>query len=349
MNENELNAIIHGVLRTCIDKDVAIQDVVEFDMLVKLMDEAQQVLVQDPILLRLPADIVIVGDIHGNIDDLVRIFEQCKYPPETRYLFLGDYVDRGRNSVEVIALLFALKCKYPKHIYLLRGNHETQTVSRSYGFLRECTAKYMTTLFAEIVFVFRALSIAAVVGDAIFCVHGGISPELKRLEDFAKLWRPKEVVWGVFSDMLWSDPSLDVEWFAPNSRGVGYLFGLNAVNAFLEQNNLQVMIRSHEACSDGCMSPFGDEKKCVTVFSNSDYCGRGNNAAVLRVAEDLMIRTEMIPCLSPEEKKLRRVLLPTWLLDWIGSKGKKSHEDASDGFSQPEDIPASPVDLSVTV
>ena len=351
MDENAVNAIIHSILRTCTDKSLLIQDLVEYDTLVELLNQIQPVLVDDPILLRLPADIRIVGDIHGNLDDLLRIFEQCGYPPQARYLFLGDYVDRGKKSIEVITLLFALKYKFPNHIYLLRGNHETQSISRCYGFLRECTEKYMTLLFAEMAYVFRALPIAAVVGDAIFCVHGGISPELKKLEDFEKLYRPTETVTGVFSDMLWSDPSPTTEWFAPNTRGVGRFFGVKALNAFLEMNNLQLLVRSHEVCFDGCICPFPDDQRCVTVFSNSDYCGRSNKAAVLSVDNDLVIRTEIFPHLTPEQRLKRRVILPPWLIDWIGRRnGKYSEEvnDSGDGYSQPEDLLGSPTDVSLS-
>jgi diadenosine tetraphosphatase ApaH/serine/threonine PP2A family protein phosphatase len=280
----------------------------------------------------LSGDIHVVGDIHGNIDDLLRLFEICGYPPDATYLFLGDYVDRGFFGVEVMTLLFALKCKFPQHIYLLRGNHETQAISQSYGFLAECQKKFCTILFAEFNFVWTALPIAAVLNESVFCVHGGISPSLHKLEHFAKLEKPRETLTGVFNDLLWSDPSRKIEGFEVSSRGTGYFFSESVLEVFLEENHLTTLVRSHELSHTGMTWNFPNS---VTVFSNSDYTGHGNDAAVLRISPTSAFTKRDLPWLAPDQRRKRRVIFPTWLIEEIAQG--KSPDLSSDGDSPSED------------
>jgi protein phosphatase len=315
-----------------VPKRKSIQNLLELDTLLDLLNTVHPILRAEPILLHLSGDIHIVGDIHGNIDDLLRIFEQSGYPPDAVYLFLGDYVDRGSFGVEVMTLLFALKCKFPEHIYLLRGNHETQPISQTYGFSAECQKKFCMILFAEFNFVWTALPIAAVVNASVFCVHGGLSPSLKKLEEFAKLQKPAETLFGVFNDLLWSDPSRKVEEFEASSRGTGYCFGQAALDAFLEENGLTIMVRSHEMCHTGISWCFPN---CVTIFSNSDYTGRRNDGAVLRLSADSTFTKRELHCMSAEMAPKRRVTFPIWLVEEIAQG--KSPDVSSDGDSQPED------------
>ena len=115
------------------------------------------------------------------------------YPPETNYLFLGDYVDRGRQSIETLCLLFAYKIKYPESVFLLRGNHECQNISRIYGFWEECRRRYSIKLWKTFINLFNHFPVAAIIEDKILCMHGGISPDLDELDRINKLQRPSEI------------------------------------------------------------------------------------------------------------------------------------------------------------
>ena len=312
-----LNEIIYKVLISRMRQTGEIQESVSADAILKLVSIAFDIMQKEPILLNINTNVTIVGDIHGNIDDLIRIFEKSGYPPETTYLFLGDYIDRGNCGIEVFILLLALKAKYPINIWLLRGNHETLHISKNYGFMKECTLKYSPEFFFEITKIYQCLSLAAIVQNTIFCVHGGISKDLKRIEDLQNLTKPNEEMDNqIFIDIVWSDPSGDLSFYYPSKRGAGHIFGLEALENFLELNDLKMIVRSHEFCQNGFNFPFVGSKKCCTIFSSSDYCGLKNNAATLSITEERKLQYNEIPLLSESEKQKRRVIIPTWLFDF---------------------------------
>jgi serine/threonine-protein phosphatase PP1 catalytic subunit len=143
---------------------------------------SMDIFMEQPILLELEAPIKIVGDIHGQFADLLRLFQYFGFPPDANYLFLGDYVDRGANSLETICLLLAYKIKYPENFFLLRGNHECASINRIYGFYDECKRRYNVKLWRTFIDCFNCLPLAAVVDERIFCIHGGLSPEHHSME-----------------------------------------------------------------------------------------------------------------------------------------------------------------------
>ena len=293
----------------------------------QILRHGRNLLRNEPFMLELSGEIVIVGDLHGSIDDLIRIFEKMKYPPQTRYLFLGDYVDRGNFSCEVMILLFALKIMYPNCIYLLRGNHETYALSQNYGFYDEVCRKFNENIYEEFIDTFQLLPLCAVVGNRIFCVHGGISPKMTKLKHLKTLSKPTEISGdSIYSDLVWSDPSDDVHYYEPSNRGRGYLYGSYALLEFLKENQLDLVVRSHETCDTGVLWPFlnntksGD--KCITIFSNTDYCERGNNAAVLRVSSTLSIYIEFFHALNQKDKQNKEVSLPYWLNGYAKTQEK---------------------------
>jgi len=122
------------------------------------------------------------GDTHGQFYDLLRLFNLAGFPPDSNYLFLGDYVDRGRHSIEVMCLLLAYKIKYPENFFILRGNHETDSISWMYGFYDECKRKYSVKLWKAFVDLFNCLPVAALINEKILCMHGGISRNLKSFD-----------------------------------------------------------------------------------------------------------------------------------------------------------------------
>lgn len=143
--------------------------------------------------LTLTYDAQICGDIHGQYYDLLRLFEYGGFPPEANYLFLGDYVDRGKQSLETICLLLAYKIKYPENFFILRGNHECASINRIYGFYDECKRRYNIKLWKTFTDCFNCLPIAAIIDEKIFTMHGGLSPDLNSMEQIRRVMRPTDV------------------------------------------------------------------------------------------------------------------------------------------------------------
>ena len=174
--------------------------------------KTREILMSQPTLLELDGPIKVAGDIHGQYYDLLRLFDRGGFPPDANYLFLGDYVDRGKHSMEVICLLFCYKMKYPENFFLLRGNHESAAINRMYGFYDDCKRRYNVKLWKGFTDVFNCLPAAATIGEKILCMHGGISPDLSDLRHIRDITRPTEVPdQGLLCDLLWADPEFDIE------------------------------------------------------------------------------------------------------------------------------------------
>ncbi|KAG9448146.1 hypothetical protein H6P81_014274 [Aristolochia fimbriata] len=225
----------------------------------------------------------VCGDIHGQFYDLLNIFELNGLPSEENpYLFNGDFVDRGSFSLECILTLFAFKCMSPSAMYLARGNHESKSMNKIYGFEGEVRSKLSETfvgLFAE---VFCYLPLAHVLNNKIFVVHGGLfSVDGVKLSDIRSIDRfcepPEE---GLMCELLWSDPQPQPG-RGPSKRGVGLSFGGDVTKRFLRENNLELIVRSHEVKDEGY--EIEHDGKLITVFSAPNYCDQmGNKGAYIR-------------------------------------------------------------------
>ncbi|MCQ2819691.1 MAG: metallophosphoesterase [archaeon] len=248
--------------------------------------------------LELQSPITIVGDTHGQYGDLLHLFDAGGYPPETNYLFLGDYVDRGKNSVEVICLLMAYKIKYNENFFLLRGNHECAAINRIYGFFDECKKRYNVKIWKSFVNCFEFLPITATIDGKILLMHGGLSPQLKKVEQLKQIARPSDVPdEGILCDLLWADPDVDAKGFEKNERGVSWVFGESVLNDFLEKNDLDLICRAHQVVEEGY--EFFGERQLVTVFSAPNYCGEfDNNAAIMVVDENLVCSFKIVQASS---------------------------------------------------
>ena len=281
-------------------KSISESNTLSTEELKYLCTKSLEIFMEEPVFLELSAPIIICGDTHGQYKDLIRIFEFGGSPSKKTYLFLGDYVDRGKNSIETISLLLAYKIKYPKNIYLLRGNHECEMINRTYGFFDECKRRYNLRIWKIFSDCFNWLPISALVEEKILCMHGGLSPELTEMQRLKEIVRPTEVPdKGLLCDLLWSDPEKDVEDWAPNERGISVLYTENIIEKTLDNLDIDLICRAHQVVENGY--EFFAQRKLVTVFSAPNYCGEFDNAgAFMIVNKDLMCGFKV---LVPEKKE----------------------------------------------
>ena len=253
-----------------------------------VLKRVKAILLAQPMLLEVQAPIKLVGDIHGQFKDLIRIFEKCGYPDQHSYLFLGDYVDRGPSGLEVTLLLLCYKVIRKDGFFLLRGNHECAAINRIYGFYDECKRAYGLKVWKQFNDVFNCLPVAAIVDDKIFCVHGGLSPSLRSKQQITEHRRPCDVPdVGLICDFLWADPDACTQGWAESERGVSYTFGSDVVSKFLEDHDFDLMVRAHQVVEDGY--EFFAQRQLVTLFSAPNYCGEfDNSGAVMSVDASLM-------------------------------------------------------------
>lgn len=275
-----------------------------FDMQERISPEAASALLaQSEMVMRRECNVLeindrervqIFGDIHGQYFDLRHALETSGYSLEDEgedrtLLFMGDYVDRGAWSCEVLFFLLALKLARPSRVFLLRGNHECSAVVSFFGFKEEMECKYGQTLFNKSLVTFQAMPLCAIVSTPskrwLVC-HGGISPKLVSVaKDVGELNRFAEPgMNGLFCDLLWADPQMEIDEFAANpSRGCSVRFGKDALKKCLEDNQLDGLIRGHEVMEDGV----GVQDQVITVFSAPNYCGRyGNRGAYVFIHPD---------------------------------------------------------------
>jgi len=231
--------------------------------------------------------VTVAGDTHGQFGDLLELFKTGGEVPDTKYVFLGDYVDRGHHSVQVITLLFLMKIEHPDQIILLRGNHEARAQTQVFGFYDECLLKYGNSE-AWILFTstFDFMPVAAVIDRRLFCAHGGISPAAPSLDQIRDQDRVGEIPFsGALADIAWSDPEDDHAGWRESPRGAGYTFGEDVVEAWNQANGLEGIVRAHQMVYEGFF--WHHNRKTLTLFSAPNYMYRcGNTAALLQLVPE---------------------------------------------------------------
>ncbi|KAK6596048.1 calcineurin-like phosphoesterase [Botrytis cinerea] len=259
-------------LPSSVDLDQCIESLYKKNLLAESVIEAicaktKELLMQESNVVHVLAPVTVVGDIHGQFFDLIEIFKIGGFCPDTNYLFLGDYVDRGMFSVETISLL-------------------SRGVTQSYGFYTECSRKYgNANVWHHFTDMFDFLTLSVVINDQIFCVHGGLSPSIHSIDQIKIIDRFREIPHeGPMADLVWSDPDPERDEFSLSPRGAGYTFGAQVVKKFLEVNKMSHILRAHQLCQEGYQVLYDD--RLSTVWSAPNYCYRcGNMASVLEVSD----------------------------------------------------------------
>ncbi|TVY40307.1 Serine/threonine-protein phosphatase 2B catalytic subunit [Lachnellula occidentalis] len=297
-----------------------------------IIEEGTKILKQEPNLLEMDAPITVCGDVHGQYYDLMKLFEVGGDPAETRYLFLGDYVDRGYFSIECVLYLWSLKIWYPNTLWLLRGNHECRHLTDYFTFKLECKHKYSEKIYEACMDSFCALPLAAVMNKQFLCIHGGLSPELHTLDDLKNIDRFREPpTHGLMCDILWADPLEEFgqektsEYFVHNHvRGCSYFFSYPAACNFLEKNNLLSVIRAHEAQDAGYRmyrkTRTTGFPSVMTIFSAPNYLDVYNNKAAVLKYENNVMNIRQFNC-TPHPYWLPNFMdVFTWSLPFVGEK-----------------------------
>ena len=207
-------------------------------------------------------------------------------------------------------MVLLYKCKWPENFFCLRGNHECAGINRIYGFYDECKRRYSIKLWKTFTDVFNCLPAAAIVDDKIFCVHGGLSPELNSLDAIANLSRPTDIPdTGLLCDLIWSDPDPSVSGWAESDRGVSFTFGGDVVEQFLSRYDMDLICRAHQVVEDGY--EFFAGRGLVTIFSAPNYCGEFDNAAsMMTIDESLMCSFQILKPADNRRVRRRPVVTP---------------------------------------
>eukprot|EP01027_Heterolobosea_sp_BB2_P015502 GEZU01022174.1.p1 GENE.GEZU01022174.1~~GEZU01022174.1.p1 ORF type:complete len:378 (-),score=89.60 GEZU01022174.1:86-1219(-) len=301
---------------------------------IKIINQAAAIFKKEPNLLYLNDPITVCGDIHGQYYDLLKLFEIGGDPLDSQYLFLGDYVDRGYFSTEATLYLLAYKILRPDSFWMLRGNHECRHLTSYFNFKQECKFKYNMAVYDAFMLCFDCLPLAAILNGRFFCVHGGLSPDVKTIDELNSIQRFREPPpSGAMCDLIWSDP-MDEEEEEGNSdalylhnelRGCSYVYSYNAVCTFLKNNNLLSVIRAHEAQDEGYRlykkNAANGFPTVICIFSAPNYCDVYNNkGAIIRFQNNLM-NIRQFNC-SPHPYYLPNFMNAfNWSLPFVAEKG----------------------------
>lgn len=250
------------------------------DTVVDIIDCSKRLFQKENNILYVSGKYAVVGDLHGQFFDFLKMLDLIG--EEEKIIFLGDYVDRGYNSVELMIYLLILKILNADRIIMLRGNHENRSQTAVYGFEEECLLKYDRYVYWKFCELFEYLPVVTIVNQRYFCVHGGISPDLT-LNWLKSQDRVQE--YSEISTILWGDPVDNIEMFEESQRGAGFLYGRKAVMNFLESVGCEYLVRSHQLVSDGFEEKF--DGRCITVWSAPNYCYRCRNVASFMTIDEL--------------------------------------------------------------
>jgi serine/threonine-protein phosphatase 2A catalytic subunit len=252
----------------------------------KLCLKAREILQKEDNVQNVSSPCTLVGDIHGQWTDLMELFSIGGNLPDTNYVFLGDYVDRGYFSIETVSVIVCLKVRYPDRIHILRGNHESRQITQVYGFYDQCLKQYGSpNVWKYFTDLFDYLPLTILVDNKVLCVHGGLSPSIDTLDHIRNLDRFHEVPHeGPICDLIWSDPDDRVGW-GISPRGAGYTFGEDCTARWNLANGLSLSVRAHQLVMEGYN--YTHNQQLLTLFSAPNYCYRcGNQAAILEVDDE---------------------------------------------------------------
>ncbi|KAJ3448891.1 serine/threonine-protein phosphatase [Anaeramoeba flamelloides] len=281
----------------------------------QLCEKVKELLIEENNVQPVQSPVTVCGDVHGQFYDVLELFRTGGEVGDVNYIFMGDYVDRGYYSLETFTYLMALKVKYPSKILLLRGNHESRQITQVYGFYEECLQKYGNpNPWRYCTQVFDYLTLAAIIDQTILCVHGGLSPEIRTIDQIRAINRMDEVPHeGAFCDLVWSDPE-EIEGWATSPRGAGWLFGKKVTNEFNNINDLSLICRAHQIVQEGYRYSYGEEN-LVTIWSAPNYFYRSGNVASILILDDKLNRNYKIFSAVPDEERETppRVSMPIFL------------------------------------
>ncbi|KAK0552571.1 sporulation-induced protein [Tilletia horrida] len=302
-----------------------------------LCDAVKSLLMEESNIQPVSSPVTVCGDIHGQFYDLLELFRVGGQPPDTAYIFMGDFVDRGYFSLETFSLLMAFKARYPDRITLLRGNHESRQITQVYGFYDECQHKYgNANVWKSCCQVFDYLNLAAIIDGRVLCVHGGLSPEVRTLDQIRILARAQEVPHeGAFCDLMWSDPE-DIETWKVSPRGAGWLFGGAVTKEFNHVNDLHKLMHDNQI---------------VTVWSAPNYCYRCGNVASIFQVGDLIGQLEQAAQerarLAAEAKVIEGKTQPRSINSESSSGSSEEERKSMESWTHAEDLTATVIAGSV--
>uniref|UniRef100_A0A914H4B7 Serine/threonine-protein phosphatase n=1 Tax=Globodera rostochiensis TaxID=31243 RepID=A0A914H4B7_GLORO len=281
LSNRRLDAIIEKVLRMSFEEFTRN---VSMDEIRHVCETTTNVLREQPVLVEILPPVVVCGDIHGQFSDLKTIFTRIGHPPDKKYIFLGDIVDRGSQNLETAVLLLCYKARFPDRFILLRGNHECSRINRNYGFLGEIKSRYGQQNAHEIWMLFNDtfawLPYTALIGGRILCMHGGLCSSMNSLQQFRELRRPMldPPNPSLELDVLWADPQPGLRGVRPSPRKAGVLFGEDVVVKLCQLLGLDLIVRAHQCVANGF--EYFASRKLLTIFSAPGYSRRNTGATL---------------------------------------------------------------------